>query len=84
MRSPIEQAEREEAMADWLADRGLDIAIAEALADTAVTFEALDILAQAIDGPGVERRAAGGARPGVPSAASHRRFRTPPCASRAW
>ena len=26
VRSPIEQAEREEAMADWLADRGLDIA----------------------------------------------------------
>jgi signal transduction histidine kinase len=51
VRSPIEQAEREEAMADWLADRGLDIAIAEPLADTAVTFEALDILAQAIDGP---------------------------------
>jgi signal transduction histidine kinase len=51
VRSPIEQAEREEAMADWLADRGLDITVAEPLADTAVTFEALDILAQAIDGP---------------------------------
>ena len=51
LRSPIEQAEREEAMADWLADRGLDITIAEALADTAVTFEALDLLARAIDGP---------------------------------
>ena len=44
VRSPIEQAEREEAMADWLDDRGLDIVIAEALADTAVTFEALDML----------------------------------------
>ena len=42
MRSPIEQAEREEAIADWLADHGLDTAIAETLADTAVTFEALD------------------------------------------
>ena len=51
VRSPIEQADREEAMSDWLANRGLDIAIAEALADTAVTFEALDILARAIDGP---------------------------------
>jgi signal transduction histidine kinase len=51
VRSPIEHAEREEAMAGWLADRGLDIAIAETLADTAVTFDALDILARAIDGP---------------------------------
>ncbi len=51
IRSPIEQAERENAMADWLAGRGLDTAIAEPLADTAVTLEALDILAQAIDRP---------------------------------
>ena len=51
VRSPIDQAEREESMADWLADRGLDIDIAEALADTAISFEALDSLAQAIDGP---------------------------------
>jgi signal transduction histidine kinase len=51
VRSPIEQAEREEAMADWLADRGLDVATAELLADTAVTFEALDTLAQTMDGP---------------------------------
>ena len=29
VRSPIEQAEREEAIADWLADHGLDVAIAE-------------------------------------------------------
>ena len=43
----IEQAEREEAMADWLADHGLDVAIAEALADTAVTFEALDCAGRA-------------------------------------
>ena len=50
VRSPIEQAEREEAIADWLADRGLDIAIAETLADTAVTFEALDSLARTVDG----------------------------------
>ena len=41
----------EEAMADWLSDRGLDITIAEPLADTAVTFEALDSLARAISGP---------------------------------
>ena len=51
VRSPIEEAEREEAIADWLDDHGLDIAIAEALAETAVTFEALDLLAGAVDGP---------------------------------
>ena len=51
VRSPIEQAEREEAMADWLADHGLDTSISELLADTAVTFETLDSLAQAITGP---------------------------------
>ncbi|HEV2519429.1 MAG TPA: ATP-binding protein [Thermoplasmata archaeon] len=51
VRSPIEQAEREEAMADWLADHGLDAAMAEALADTAATIEELDRLAGAVDGP---------------------------------
>jgi len=50
VRSPIERAEREEAIADWLADRGLDTAAAEALADTAVTTDALDRLAAAVDG----------------------------------
>ena len=51
VRSPIEHAEREEAITDWLADRGLDTAAAEALADTAVTTAALDRLAGAVDGP---------------------------------
>jgi len=50
VRSPIEEAEREEAMADWLANHGLDSAMAEALADSAVTFEGLDRLAGAVDG----------------------------------
>ena len=50
VRSPIEQAEREEAIADWLADRGLDERDAEALADTPVTMEALDQLAAAVQG----------------------------------
>jgi len=49
VRSPIEQAEREEAVAGWLAARGLDAGSAEALADTAVTFEALDRLAGSVD-----------------------------------
>jgi signal transduction histidine kinase len=53
VRSPIEEAEREEAMADWLADHGLDTAMAEALADTAVRFEELDRLAGAVDGSGL-------------------------------
>lgn len=49
--SPIEQAEREEAIADWLADHGLNEADAETLADTPVTFEALHQLAGAVQGP---------------------------------
>ena len=51
VRSPIEHAEREEAVSDWLADRGLDTAAAEALAETAVKIEALDRLAGAVEGP---------------------------------
>jgi signal transduction histidine kinase len=51
VRSPIEHAEREEAISDWLADRGLDTAAAEALAETAVKVEALDRLAGAVQGP---------------------------------
>lgn len=51
VRSPIEQAEREQAIADWLADHGLDEEAAEALADTPVTFEALDRLAAAVQKP---------------------------------
>lgn len=51
IRSPIQQAEREEAIEDWLAARGLDVSLAEALAETEVTFEALDQTAGAVDGP---------------------------------
>ena len=51
VRSPIEHAEREDEITDWLADRGLDTAAAEPLAETAVTIEALDRLAGAVDGP---------------------------------
>jgi signal transduction histidine kinase len=49
VRSPIEQAEREEAMSDWLADRGFDTAAADALADTEITVELLDGAAAALD-----------------------------------
>jgi len=51
VRSPIEHAEREEAMTDWLAARGLDDSLAEPLADTAVTFAALDRVGKAVKGP---------------------------------
>jgi signal transduction histidine kinase len=54
VRSPIEQAEREEAISGWLADHGLDDAIAEALAETAVTLDALDRIARAVDGPALD------------------------------
>jgi signal transduction histidine kinase len=49
--SPIQQAEREESIADWLADHGVDTAIAGPLAETSVTITALDRLAQSISEP---------------------------------
>ncbi len=51
VRSPIERAEREEAMTDWLLDHQLDAAAADSLAETEVTFETLDQLAAEVDGP---------------------------------
>jgi signal transduction histidine kinase len=48
VRSPLQQAEREEALGDWLSSRGLDVAIADALSETTVTLEALDRLASAV------------------------------------
>ena len=53
-RSPVQQADREEAISDWLADHDLDTASAEALADTQVTFEALDQLAETVQGPALD------------------------------
>ncbi len=50
IQSPVQRADREDAIADWLADHGLDKANAEALADTQVTFEALDQLAATVQG----------------------------------
>ena len=49
--SPIQQAEREDAIADWLADHGVDAAVAAPLAETAVTIAALDRIAGAVTGP---------------------------------
>jgi signal transduction histidine kinase len=52
--SPIQRVEREEAIADWLDDHGLDSSSGLALADTGVTIEALDRLAAAVDGPALD------------------------------
>ena len=49
-RSPLEQSDREDAIADWLARHHVDVVAAEALADSAVTLDALDKLAEALDG----------------------------------
>jgi signal transduction histidine kinase len=49
-RSPVERADREDAIADWLACHRCDVVAPEALAESAVTLEALDRLAEALDG----------------------------------
>ncbi len=54
VRSPVKQAEREEQIADWLADHGLDESMADALADTQVSFAALDELAGVVQGSSLE------------------------------
>jgi signal transduction histidine kinase len=48
--SPIEQAEREDAIADWLDDHGLDPHISATLSETSVTIESLDQIAAAVSG----------------------------------
>ncbi len=48
VRSPIERADREDAIAGWLERHGVDAAGAAALAETSVTMEALDELAAAL------------------------------------
>jgi len=50
-RSPLEQIDREDAIYDWLAKRSLDGSNAPMLADSEVTFEALNALAAAVSGP---------------------------------
>ena len=54
VRSPVQRADRETAIADWLADHDLDEDAAESLADTEVTFESLDLLAAAVQGPALD------------------------------
>jgi len=54
VRSPVEQAIYEETLGDWLADHGVDDRIADALAESGITPEALDTVARAVDGPPLE------------------------------
>jgi signal transduction histidine kinase len=49
--SPIQQAQREDAIADWLGSHGVDTALAGRLADAPVTLDALDRVARAVNGP---------------------------------
>jgi signal transduction histidine kinase len=46
---PVERADREDAIAEWLDAHGTDSAAAEALADTGVSISALDGLAKVVD-----------------------------------
>ena len=48
VRSPLEEAEREAAMADWLDAHGIDGGAAEAVAQSPATFDALDRLAATV------------------------------------
>jgi signal transduction histidine kinase len=54
VRSPIEEAHREEEFADWLEDHGSEASLAEPLAETALTLDALDGLAAAIPAPALD------------------------------
>jgi signal transduction histidine kinase len=49
--SPIQQAEREDAITDWLTDHGVDAAAAGPLAETPVTIEVLEQIAGVVSGP---------------------------------
>ncbi len=48
------EADREDAIADWLRRHQADVTSAEALAESAVTLEALDQLAEALDGKALQ------------------------------
>lgn len=47
--SPLERADREDEIGDWLTDHSADIECAQPLVETAVTIDALDALAAAVD-----------------------------------
>ena len=50
-RSPLEQIDREDAIAEWLREHRLDGAIAPVLAETEVTMDDLNSLARTVPGP---------------------------------
>lgn len=52
--SPVQQAEREDAISDWLEDHAVSAEVAGTLAETSVTVKALDRIAAAVDGPALE------------------------------
>jgi signal transduction histidine kinase len=54
VRTPLEQADHEETIANWLGERGADESLAEALAETAVTIQALDELSRPLEGAAPE------------------------------
>jgi len=54
VRSPVQQAEREESIADWLRDHSLGTETADALADTQVTFGALEQIAATVQGAALD------------------------------
>jgi signal transduction histidine kinase len=54
VRSPLERADREDAIVAFLEDHGVDVMSAAPLAETAVTLETLDELAATLDGPALE------------------------------
>ena len=49
--SPLELEDRENSIADWLEIHRVEISLAEQLAQTDITFDALDRLADALNGP---------------------------------
>ena len=53
-RSPIERADREDTIAEWLRRHHADVTAAEALAESAITLEALDQLAVALQGDALQ------------------------------
>jgi len=54
VRSPLERADREDAIVAWLEAHDAEVGTAEALAETAVTLEALDRLAAALEHPALD------------------------------
>jgi len=53
--SPLEQEDREDAIARWLKAHGIDVGAAEALAETDVTFEMLEQLTASLKGESSQR-----------------------------